>query len=79
VECNISEDTEIAPTLIFHGTKDRTVNTYNSVDLYRKMKNSGKDVTFYLVRGADHGGAEFWTPEILDIVDAFIKRCLANN
>jgi hypothetical protein len=43
------------------------------------MKNSGKDVTFYLVRGADHGGAEFWTPEILDIVDAFIKRCLANN
>jgi acetyl esterase/lipase len=79
VECNISEDTEIAPTLIFHGTKDRTVNTYNSVDLYRKMKKSGKDVTLYLVRGGDHGGAEFWTPEILDIVDGFIKRCFANN
>ncbi len=78
VECNITVDTEIAPTLIFHGTKDRVVNTWSSIDLYRQMKKCGKDVSLYLVEGADHGGAEFWSSQVLDIVDDFIKRCLKN-
>ena len=26
VECNIDEDTELPPVLMFHGTKDRTIN-----------------------------------------------------
>ena len=51
------------------------MHTRQSVDLYRKMKAVGKKVQLYLVKGGDHGGAEFWTPEILDIVDAFIKDC----
>lgn len=76
VECNITEDTVIPPTLIFHGTKDRTVNCEGSVILYRQMKKCGKDVTMYLLQGADHGGPEFWTKEVLDIVDDFIQRCL---
>jgi acetyl esterase/lipase len=75
VECNITKETRIAPVLIFHGTKDRTVNTYNSVDVYRKLKECGKEANLYLIQGADHGGAEFWTPEILDIVDQFAKKC----
>ena len=75
-ECNIDEATEIAPMLILHGTKDRIVNTWCSVDLYRQMKRCGKDVMLYLLDGADHGGAEFWTREVLDIVQAFIERCL---
>ena len=77
VECNIDETTEVAPTLIFHGTKDMIVNCWQSVNLYRRMKEVGKDVQLYLVKGANHGGAEFWTDQILDIVDAFIKECLA--
>ncbi|MCD8189262.1 MAG: alpha/beta hydrolase [Clostridiales bacterium] len=76
VECNITEDTVAPPTLILHGTKDRTVNCEGSVVLYRQMKKCGKDVTMYLLRGADHGGPEFWTDNILDIVDSFIRRCL---
>ena len=27
------------------------------------------------MNGADHGGPEFWTDGVLDIVDAFCKRC----
>jgi acetyl esterase/lipase len=77
VECNITEDTEIAPVLIFHGTKDRIVNTYSSVDLYRQLKKCGKKASLYLIEGADHGGSEFWTSQVLDIVDAFVKDCLA--
>lgn len=77
VECNITEDSVIPPTLILHGTKDRVVNCEGSAILYRQMKKCGKDVTLYLVKGADHGGPEFWTPEVLAIVDRFIRRCLS--
>ncbi len=73
VECNIDENTDIAPTIIIHGTKDRTVNCEGSVILYRRMKECGKDVKLYLLKGADHGGAEFWTEEMLDIVDGFLR------
>lgn len=34
VECNITEDTKMPPTLILHGTKDRLVNCETSVLLY---------------------------------------------
>jgi hypothetical protein len=40
------------------------------------MKRCGKEVQLYLVEGGDHGGAEFWTPQVLDIVDEFIQNCL---
>lgn len=75
-ECNIMSETKIAPLLIFHGTKDRTVSTWSSVDLYKQMKICGKDVNLYLLEGADHGGAEYWTKEVIDIADKFIKKCL---
>ena len=75
VECNFDESTEIAPSLIFHGTKDRVVNCTGSVVLYKRLKETGHDVRFYLVKGADHGGPEFWTDQILDIVENFMRRC----
>lgn len=77
VEENIDENTDVAPTLIFHGTKDRTVNTKQSVLLFNKMKQAGKDVRLYLIDGADHGGPEFWTEEVLDIVEGFMREQFA--
>lgn len=76
VECNITPETDIAPTIILHGTKDRIVNCEGSVILYRQMKKCGKDVKLYLIKGADHGGPEFWSPEVVDIVDSFIQSCI---
>ena len=75
VECNIDEGTPLPPVLMFHGTKDRVVNCAGSAVLYKRLKETGHPVTFYLVRGADHGGAEFWTEKMLDIVDGFCKKC----
>ena len=77
VRCNIDEKTEIAPVLIMHGTKDRTVNTKCSVYLHQHLKETGHESTLYLLRDADHGGAEFWTSEVLAIVDAFVRGHLA--
>lgn len=76
VECNITEDSVIPPTIILHGTKDCIVNCEGSAILYRQMKKCGKDVKLYLIKGANHGGPEFWTREVLDIVDGFIRSCL---
>ena len=75
VECNIDEGTRLAPVLMFHGTKDRTVNCTGSAVLYKRLRETGHPVEFYLLRGADHGGPEFWTDQMLDIVDAFCKKC----
>lgn len=76
VECNITEETQLPPVLIFHGTKDRIVSTWQSVVLYEKLKELGKEAELYLIQGADHGGAAFWMEEVCMIVDGFIKRCL---
>ena len=74
VECNIDPDTELVPVLIFQGTKDRTVNITSSVVLYKRLRECGKNVQFYLVRGGDHGGAEYWTDQVLDIEERFIRE-----
>lgn len=79
VECNIDESTVLPPVLMFHGTKDRTVNCQGSAILYEQLKKTGHPVDFYLIKGADHGGPEFWTDQVLDIVDAFCKKCFAGK
>jgi acetyl esterase/lipase len=79
VECHITPELAIAPVLIFHGTKDRIVNCFLSVNLFQKLKAAGKDAMLYLVEGADHGGAEFWTDEVCCLVDAFAKKCIQKN
>lgn len=76
VKCNIDEKTSIAPMLIVHGTKDRIVNTKCSVRLYEQLRATGHECELYLLRGADHGGPAFWTPEVLGVVDEFVRRHL---
>lgn len=79
VECNIDKETILAPVLLFHGTKDRVVNCEGSEILFRKLKDTGHDVTLYLLKGADHGGPEFWTDRMTGIIDAFCKKCFQNS
>ena len=76
VECNIDENTKLPPILMFHGAKDRTINPKVSVVVYNKLKQCGKDVRLYMLEGADHGGSEFWSEQIQDIIIQFIDYCL---
>ncbi|HEX2947337.1 MAG TPA: alpha/beta hydrolase [Clostridia bacterium] len=64
----------VPPVLIFHGTNDDTVLHNQSVLLFDKLKEAGKEAAFYSVQGAGHGGAVYWCSEIVDIVDEFIKN-----
>lgn len=77
VECNIDENTVMPPVLMFHGTKDRVVNCTCSAVIYEQLKKTGHPADLYLIKGADHGGPEFWTDEVLDLVDAFCKKCFS--
>lgn len=77
VETYVTEDRDMVPTFLTHGTKDFTVNCIQTVMLYRKMKEQNKDVRLYLIQGAKHGGAEFWTPEQCDRMDEFMKYCFS--
>ncbi|MBQ4397935.1 MAG: alpha/beta hydrolase [Clostridia bacterium] len=70
----VSPDREIPPILMFHGTNDELVPFEQSCELCNALTKAGKDVTFYQVLGAHHGGWEFWTTEALDIIEKFIRR-----
>ena len=73
---HIREDVDIPPVLIIHGSKDRQVNPRQSAELYQKLKDCGKDVQFYVVKGGDHGGSEFWSEEVVTIENDFLQRCI---
>lgn len=70
----VSRDREIPPILMFHGTNDELVPFAQGCELCNALTAAGKDVTFYQVLGAHHGGWEFWTTEVLDIMETFIRR-----
>lgn len=72
-----ASERELPPLLVVHGDKDRIVSFSQSVWLVEELHSRGQEVTFYRLAGADHGGAPFWQPEVLDVVDSFLKEHLA--
>ncbi|WP_432534423.1 alpha/beta hydrolase fold domain-containing protein [Kineococcus arenarius] len=64
------------PLLVVHGSKDRIVPFGQSVLLVKALQEAGQPVTFYRLEGADHAGPAFWTGDVLDVVDAFIRENL---
>ena len=65
---------EIPPVLIFHGTNDELVPFGQSCMLYDRLKECRKAAEFYAIDGAHHGGREFWSSRVLDIIENFIKK-----
>lgn len=72
----ITPQLQLPPVFLMHGTKDRKVNARQSVRLYQKLRACGKEAELWLVDGADHGGAEFWTDAACDAADGFMRRVL---
>lgn len=70
----VTKERELPSILIFHGTNDELVPFEQSCELFDALKKCGKDASFYRVMGAHHGGSEFWTSEVLGIVEKFIRR-----
>jgi acetyl esterase/lipase len=53
------------PILIMHGGSDGAVPFNQSVRLYNKLRELGKEVTFYKLEGGDHGTGGFNSDECL--------------
>lgn len=70
----VKADKKIPPVLMMHGTADDVVSCSQSIRLYKKFLEEGKDVTFYLVENAGHGDVAFWTEKNMDIIDTFIRK-----
>jgi dipeptidyl aminopeptidase/acylaminoacyl peptidase len=62
--------------LVVHGTKDRLVPFAQSVLLVEALREAGRDVQAVRVRGGGHGGPSVWTPQVLDIVNDFLRQHL---
>ena len=70
----VHKEKELPPVLMFHGTNDELVPFGQGCELYDALRNAGRDAVFYQVIGAHHGGREFWSEQVLDIEEAFIRR-----
>ena len=70
----VQKERELPPILMFHGTNDELVPFGQGCELFEALTKAKKDATFYQVIGAHHGGREFWTKEVLDIEEAFIRK-----
>lgn len=68
-------DKRLPPFLIVHGDSDQIVHVNQSIEMYKALRNSGQNATFYKVVGADHG-AGIWSPQVLDITERFLAANL---
>lgn len=64
------------PFLIVHGEQDALVPFHQSELLFAALKAAGRDVTFYKIAGAGHGGAAFYNDLTKAMVRTFLDRHL---
>lgn len=67
---------DAAPMLILQGTKDPLVPMEQSQELAEKLKAAGADVTLQIIEGAGHGGPQFHTAEVNQMIGDFIEKHL---
>ncbi|WP_035340087.1 alpha/beta hydrolase [Dickeya sp. DW 0440] len=64
------------PFLIMHGSADTVVSPRQTELLHRALRQQGIESTYYLVKGAEHGGVYWLQPEIMQKVLAFLNSHL---
>jgi len=67
------------PFLIMHGDADHVVSLNQSELLYEALKKAGVDVTFNIIKGADHFGVDGVSPlpkDFAGMMDAFFDKHL---
>lgn len=73
----LREDKPTPPMLMMHGDRDILVPFTQSVHLYERLRELGRDVEFYKLLDASHGFNGFQCPAAYDLVDEFLRRKLA--
>lgn len=72
----LTADKPTPPFLMMHAAGDTIVPFNQSVLLYNRLKELGKEVTFYKLLGGDHGMGGFNSPEAIAITFDFFAKYL---
>ena len=72
----LSAEKATPPLLIMHGDRDILVPFHQSILLYERLRELGKDVEFYKLLDASHGFNGFQSTAAYDLVDEFLRRKL---
>jgi acetyl esterase/lipase len=67
------------PFLIVHGTRDTVVPLEQSTLLADALQHPGADLTLEVLPDAGHGGPDFDTPRVEELVAAFFERTLKSE
>lgn len=70
----VDKDKSIPPIMLAVGTHDHIVPFSQSELMANTLEKAGKEYAYYVLEGADHGSWEFWTPEMFDKVESFLKK-----
>lgn len=70
----ITREAKLPPILLLHGTEDSTVSIENSRALFSLLRNADKEVSYYELLGAGHGGAVYWSEPVLNLIEQFIRH-----
>jgi acetyl esterase/lipase len=62
------------PFLIMHGDRDNTVPLQQSLAFAKSLQEAGVAVRLVVLKGAGHGGPDFFLPEQLKIIDSFLAE-----
>lgn len=69
----LREDKQYPPVIMFHGSNDELVPFSQSCELFEAFKRCHVRSELYQIEGAHHGDRQFWSSEVLDRIDRFIK------
>ena len=64
------------PFLLFHGTDDNLVSPSQTLLLHTALQNVSVPSSRYVITGAGHGGVQFSSPEVLEIMIDFLNESL---
>lgn len=64
------------PMLLMHGSNDKLVSPIQSAQMYQKLKDTGVDATYILVKDAAHGDIPWYQEDVIKVVSDFFKQKL---
>ncbi|MGN0351272.1 MAG: alpha/beta hydrolase fold domain-containing protein [Roseburia sp.] len=70
----IYKEKNYPPVLMFHGSNDELVPFGQSCELYRALREAGKQVELYQMEGAHHGDRRFWSNTVINMVLDFAHQ-----
>lgn len=75
----VSETRQIPPVMLAVGTCDHIVPFSQTELMAKTLKDADKEYEYYVLKGADHGSWEFWTPQFFDVVDNFLRKHIKSD